>query len=147
MQNVGVRLDDLKDAARRDPLAAYAAAGYLGELTTSNDNLLGLCPFHAEKTPSFTIFPDGGFRCFGCGAQGSIIDFHLHLNYSVENPGPEALRTPGAVDDLAQRLHVEATPAPEKDWTLHDYAAHVLLPLQILRARDCLFNISPGVRD
>ncbi len=38
-----------------------------------------LCPFHAERTPSFTITPDGGaFVCFGCGAKGDVIDFVMH---------------------------------------------------------------------
>jgi len=36
----------------------------------------GLCPFHAEKTPSFTVIPDREFfHCFGCGANGDVIDF------------------------------------------------------------------------
>lgn len=35
-----------------------------------------LCPFHNEKTPSFTVFADNKrFKCFGCGEQGSVIDF------------------------------------------------------------------------
>ena len=34
-------------------------------------NLVGLCPFHNEKTPSFTVYPDSqSFYCFGCGAGG-----------------------------------------------------------------------------
>ncbi len=39
-------------------------------------NLVGLCPFHSEKTPSFTVYPDNGsFYCFGCGAGGDVITF------------------------------------------------------------------------
>ena len=39
------------------------------------------CPFHSEKTPSFFIFPDNGFKCFGCDVQGSgAIDFMRELN-------------------------------------------------------------------
>ena len=39
-------------------------------------NLVGLCPFHNEKTPSFTIYPENGsFYCFGCGAGGDVITF------------------------------------------------------------------------
>ena len=39
-------------------------------------NLVGLCPFHSEKTPSFTVYPENGsFYCFGCGAGGDAITF------------------------------------------------------------------------
>ena len=38
--------------------------------------LVGCCPFHEEKTPSFTITPSKGlFHCFGCGASGDVIGF------------------------------------------------------------------------
>ncbi|MCO7136650.1 DNA primase [[Clostridium] leptum] len=39
-------------------------------------NLVGLCPFHSEKTPSFTLYPENNsFYCFGCGAAGDAITF------------------------------------------------------------------------
>ncbi len=53
-------------------------------------NLLGLCPFHNERTPSFTVSPAKGFfKCFGCGKAGDSVTFimeHEHLTF------PEALR-------------------------------------------------------
>lgn len=53
-------------------------------------NLLGLCPFHGEKTPSFTVSPVKGiYKCFGCGKAGNSVNFimeHLSLTY------PEALK-------------------------------------------------------
>jgi DNA primase len=53
-------------------------------------NLLGLCPFHNEKTPSFTVSPAKGiYKCFGCGKAGNSVNFimdHENLSY------PEALR-------------------------------------------------------
>ena len=39
-------------------------------------NLLGNCPFHNEKTPSFTVSPTKGiYKCFGCGSNGDILTF------------------------------------------------------------------------
>lgn len=62
-------------------------------------NYLGLCPFHNEKTPSFTVSPAKGiFKCFGCGKGGNAVNFimeHEHLSY------PEALRW------LAKKYHIE----------------------------------------
>lgn len=53
-------------------------------------NLLGLCPFHNEKTPSFNVSPTRGiYKCFGCGKAGNAVNFvmeHEHFSY------PEALR-------------------------------------------------------
>jgi len=44
-------------------------------------NNQALCPFHSEKTPSFTIFPKTNtFKCFGCGAGGSVIDFVMQMH-------------------------------------------------------------------
>ncbi len=45
-------------------------------LIKSGKNLKGLCPFHNEKTPSFSVSPDKGFfHCFGCGESGSVFNF------------------------------------------------------------------------
>ena len=53
-------------------------------------NLIGLCPFHNEKTPSFTVSPAKGiYKCFGCGKGGNAVNFimeHEHYTY------PEALK-------------------------------------------------------
>ncbi|MBN2251473.1 MAG: DNA primase, partial [Candidatus Altiarchaeota archaeon] len=62
-------------------------------------NYLGLCPFHNEKTPSFTVSPSKEiFKCFGCGKVGNVVNFimeHEHLTY------PEALKY------LAKKYHIE----------------------------------------
>ena len=43
-------------------------------------NFIGLCPFHSEKTPSFTLYPDSGsYYCFGCGAGGDVITFIMQI--------------------------------------------------------------------
>ena len=46
------------------------------KLQNRGNNLLGLCPFHNEKTPSFNVNDEEGFyHCFGCGAHGDVISF------------------------------------------------------------------------
>ena len=50
-------------------------------LRKGGKNFLGLCPFHDEKTPSFTVSPDKQFyHCFGCGANGTAITFLMEYN-------------------------------------------------------------------
>lgn len=46
------------------------------DLKRRGSNLVGLCPFHNEKTPSFTVYPENGsYYCFGCGQGGDVITF------------------------------------------------------------------------
>jgi len=73
----GIDINDIKDLARRDPAGTYAKAGYGGALKRQGSNLAGICELHPDKDPSFTVFVDGGFRCFGCGAQGSVVDWYM----------------------------------------------------------------------
>lgn len=54
-------------------------------LRRSGSRHIGLCPFHAEKTPSFYVFDDGNFKCFGCGEYGDVIHFvqkHYGLSFN-----------------------------------------------------------------
>ncbi len=54
-------------------------SGYV-ELKQKGRNFFGLCPFHDEKTPSFSVNPDKQiFKCFGCGAGGGSINFVMEL--------------------------------------------------------------------
>ena len=62
-------------------------------------NQLGLCPFHNEKTPSFTVSPAKGiFKCFGCGKGGNSVNFIMEL---------EQLSYPDALRWLAKKYHIE----------------------------------------
>jgi len=95
-----VRIDD---GAKREILARTNIAEYIGQFVTlrrtRNDDYLGLCPFHGEKSPSFHVHGDRGFfKCFGCGVGGDVIKFiQLHDNVTF----PDALRV------LAKRAGVE----------------------------------------
>jgi len=78
-------IENIKDAAKiEDVVGDYV------HLRKRGVNMIGLCPFHNEKTPSFTVSPAKGiFKCFGCGEAGSSIDFimkHEHFTY------PQALK-------------------------------------------------------
>ena len=60
---------------------------------------LGLCPFHKEKTPSFTVNEEKGFyHCFGCQAHGSVFDFIMET---------EGLNFPEAVEKLASEIGIQ----------------------------------------
>ena len=69
----------------------------------SGSNLFGLCPFHSEKTPSFSVSPDKQiYHCFGCGKGGGVINFIMEI---------ENLSFPEAVEFLARRVNM---PVPEE---------------------------------
>ena len=66
------RLSDINDIES-------VIAGYV-DLRRRGKTLTGLCPFHNEKTPSFTVYPDtSSYYCFGCGAGGDVINFVRHI--------------------------------------------------------------------
>lgn len=68
-------------------------------LKRAGSNYNGLCPFHSEKTPSFTVFPDTqNFFCFGCEAGGDVFTFIMRT---------ENVDYPGAIEFLAKRSGVE----------------------------------------
>src|SRR5215207_6822809 len=75
-------------------------------------NYVGLCPFHSEKTPSFTVSDEKGiFHCFSCKAGGSVFNFlmqHDHLSF------------PEAVEQVAKRYgiaveHISKNTKPEEE--------------------------------
>jgi DNA primase len=87
-------IDKITDAAQiQDVVGDYVT------LRKRGVNLLGLCPFHNEKTPSFTVSPAKGiFKCFGCGKGGNSVHFimeHEQISYY------EALKY------LARKYHIE----------------------------------------
>ncbi len=56
-----------------------AVIGKYVDLKRAGSNLTGCCPFHSERTPSFTVFPEKNFYCFGCGAGGDVITFMMRI--------------------------------------------------------------------
>ena len=81
--------------ALRQQADIVAVIGDYTSLRRGGKSFKGLCPFHTERTPSFTCTPDGNFfHCFGCGASGDIYDFLQRV---------EGLDFPEAVETLARR--------------------------------------------
>ena len=93
-------------------------------LKRSGANMFGLCPFHGEKTASFSVAPDKGiYYCFGCHKGGGVINFQMEI---------EGLSYPDAVRALAKRVGMEVPEdeqyqsrykQQERLWALHKEAA------------------------
>ncbi len=70
-------------------------------------NMIGLCPFHNEKTPSFSVSPSKGiYKCFGCGKGGNVVNFIMEH---------ESLTYPEAVKWLARRYNIEVVEEEETE--------------------------------
>ncbi|GIW45507.1 MAG: DNA primase [Candidatus Binatia bacterium] len=84
-----------------DVVSAYV------RLKKQGRNYVGLCPFHTEKTPSFSVSPEKGlFHCFGCGVGGNVFTFVMRL---------EGVDFRTAVERLAERAGVRLEPAGPGD--------------------------------
>ena len=98
--------------------------GQYVNLRRSGSNMFGLCPFHGEKTASFSVAPDKGmYYCFGCHKGGGSINFMMEL---------EGLSYPDAVRALAKRVGMEVPEdeqyqsryrQQERLWAIHKEAA------------------------
>ncbi len=93
---------DSREEAKNRVREAADIVEVIGEcvqLKRTGSRYTGLCPFHAEKTPSFSVNPQGQFfHCFGCGESGDVFSFVMkyhHMGF------PEALET------LARRYHID----------------------------------------
>ena len=95
------------------------------QLKKGGQNYLGLCPFHAEKSPSFTVSPSKQFfHCFGCGAHGSAIGFVM------EHRGQGYV---DAIRDLAQGAGMQV---PESERAAGAYSKTRALTDVLTRATD-----------
>lgn len=98
--------------------------GQYVSLRRSGGNMFGLCPFHGEKTASFSVAPDKGiYYCFGCHKGGGVINFQMEV---------EGLSYPDAVRALAKRAGLQVPEdeqyqsryrQQERLWALHKEAA------------------------
>ena len=106
-------------------------------LKRAGSNYNGLCPFHSEKTPSFTVFPDNqSFFCFGCEAGGDAFTFIMRT---------ENLDYKGAIEFLAKRSGVEL-PSDGREET-RGVSRKRVFEMNLIAARfwrDCLFDPSLG---
>ena len=112
----------LDELAARNPIEDVV--GQYVNLKRSGSNLFGLCPFHGEKTASFSVAPDKGiYYCFGCHKGGNAVNFMMEI---------EGLSYPDAVRALAKRAGLEVPEdeqyqsryrAQERLWALHKEAA------------------------
>ena len=112
----------LDELTARNPIEDVV--GQYVTLRRSGSNLFGLCPFHGEKTASFSVAPDKGiYYCFGCHKGGSVINFQMEI---------EGLSYPDAVRSLAKRAGLEVPEdeqyqsryrQQERLWALHKDAA------------------------
>ncbi len=95
----------LTDLAERNDIVDVVS-GYVRLGKKSGSNMFGLCPFHSEKTPSFSVSPDKQiYHCFGCGKGGGVINFIMEI---------ENLSFPEAVEFLAKRAGMQM-PEEEND--------------------------------
>ena len=112
----------LDELIARNPIEDVV--GQYVSLKRSGSNLFGLCPFHGEKTASFSVSPDKGiYYCFGCHKGGGAVNFMMEI---------EGLSYPDAVRALAKKAGMEVPEdeqyqsryrQQERLWALHREAA------------------------
>lgn len=111
-------IDKIMDVVRIEDIVSEFVS-----LKRRGANLLGCCPFHNEKTPSFTVSPAKGiFKCFGCGEAGNSVHFlmkHEHFSY------PEALKY------IAKKYNIDIEEKPLSPQELEKQTE-----------REALFNVS-----
>lgn len=108
-------LDELRERSRLSDLVGRSV-----RLTRRGREHVGLCPFHQEKTPSFTVSDDKGFfHCFGCGAHGDVIGWLIQH---------EGLPFSEAVERLAGEAGL-AVPRPSKDAQAKAKQAHDMVTM------------------
>jgi len=110
-----VRISEDTINAIRERANIVQVIGEYVNLKASGKNYKGLCPFHSEKTPSFTVSPDKGiFHCFGCGTGGNIFTFITKI---------KGITFPDAVRLLGERYGISVTSVQGGDKGQEKYEA------------------------
>lgn len=112
----------------------------------------GRCPFHSERSPSFVVFRDAGYYCFGCGAAGrnavdyllarGVADFVSALAYLGLRTGPRSYLPPVAPPDPTPAPSADRLPARDPDVT-YDYRDAA----GVLRYQVCRWNLTPAEQE
>ena len=126
------------------------------KLERRGSNFVGLCPFHTEKTPSFTVSPEKGFyHCFGCGANGNALGFiqqHYAADFltAVEKlammQGMEVPQQAGSSENNTKRQQItsllaEAMQYFEQQLRLHEGAKEYLKSRQLTGKTASLYKV------
>lgn len=137
---------DLRD---RFPLSGVAAKAGV-KLQRAGREMKGCCPFHPDKSPSFTIYADDRrFQCFGCGVEGDVLDF-VQRAYGVKLLPAIGMLDGGELRELEQQRVVTT---PKADWSkaarrIWDEAASIEgTPAEAyLRSRGITMSLPPTLR-
>lgn len=114
------QIEDIKDRIRiEDIVKRYVPLKQVGK------NLFGLCPFHAEKTPSFSVNPElNFFKCYGCGESGDVIAFLQKIESLEFNEAMEMLAKEAGVTLHLKKINTEESRVYSRAAKAHDLAAH-----------------------
>ena len=124
--------DFIQEVAERNPIEEVIGE-YVALTKRSGQNFFGLCPFHSEKTPSFSVSPSKNiYHCFGCGKGGSVFNFIMDI---------EHLSFPEAVEFLARRAGMAI---PEENRSRDSGRRERLLKLNREAARFFYDQLSTG---
>lgn len=147
------RLSEVRQACAviRDSVSLSSIVAKSVKLRRVGHEWVGCCPFHADRSPSFTIYADDRrFQCFGCGAQGDVLDFvrrsrRVELAEAIRMIDSGAL--PAAARILEDAAPVKAERQAEALAIWHAALAPQGTPAELyLRRRGLVLPIPPAIR-
>ena len=124
-------------------------------------NLVGLCPFHSEKTASFRVYADNTYHCFGCGAHGDVISFVMavqnvpfedacafldrDISYSEQRRIDRIKRKKDSAADKREKARVDFWSAFD-DWKLNEDIISAYKPSNAYEKPNAMFLSALAVR-